>query len=135
PPRRHAEADHERSRDYSPRPSPARSLRIVEDHLVEPVAELVGDVDGLLVRAGDRVDRIEPSRQASELAEGAEHLAREIHLVDLADAADEDHLRRPRRDAHRPREPVEIPRLLELAVRVEHLDAAVLPVGDVEILT
>src|SRR5262249_22601896 len=72
--------------------SPARALGIVQDHLVESVAELVGNVHRFLVRTGNRVDRVEPSRQASELAERAEHPAGQIHLVDLADAADENHL-------------------------------------------
>src|SRR6185295_62518 len=114
--------------------SPARSIAVFEDHLVEAVAELVGDVDGLVVRARDRVNRVEPPGQPSELAEGAEHLAGEIHLVDLADAADEDHLVRSGGDAQRPGEAVEIPRLLERAVGVEHLNPVVLAIGDVEVL-
>src|SRR3954470_14694254 len=114
--------------------SAARRYRVFDDHLVETVAEFVGDVDGPFVRARDRVNRVEPAGQASQLAERAEHLAREIQLVDLADAADENDLIRPGRDAHRPGQAVERPLLLERAPGVEHLDAAVLPIGDVQVL-
>src|SRR5262249_25627681 len=102
--------------------SPARPLAIVEEHPVQAVAERVGGVDGLFVGTRDRVNRVEPAGQASELAERAEYFAREIHLVHLADAADEDHLVRSGRDAQRPRQAIEIPFLLECAIGVEHLN-------------
>src|SRR5262245_29004281 len=79
--------------------SPARPLAIVEDHLVEAVAELVGGVDGLFVGTRDRVNRVEPAGQASELAERDEYFASEIHLVNIDDDADEDHLVRSGGDA------------------------------------
>jgi hypothetical protein len=42
---------------------------LLQHDLVEPVAELLRQVDRLLVRARDRVDGIEPPRQPSEPAE------------------------------------------------------------------
>src|SRR3954469_4338768 len=96
--------------------SAARRDSVFDDHLVEAVAEFVGNVDGPFVRARDRVNRVEPAGQASKLAERAEHLAGEIQFVDLADAADENALIRSGRDAHRPRQPLERPLLLERAL-------------------
>src|SRR3954469_25720714 len=78
--------------------SAARRHRVFDDHLVEAIAEFVVDVYGPFLVARDCVNRVEPSWHASQFAERAEHLAREIQLEDLADAADKDDLIRPGRN-------------------------------------
>src|SRR5262249_35006341 len=62
----------------------------------------------------------------------AEDLAVEVHLEHAADAADVEHRVRTAGEAERPGIAAWTPFLLEIPVRVEGLDAAVLPVGDIE---
>src|ERR1700722_19609711 len=100
--------------------------------LVEPPAQLLRRVDGVLVRAGDAVHPIEGPGHPAELAHGAQNFAVGIDLDDLADAADIHHLARAGRDADRPGGAADAPFLLEVAVGIEGLDAAIGAVGHVE---
>src|SRR5207248_1399912 len=96
------------------------------------ITELIRDVDGLFVRTRNRVNRIEPSGQSTELPERTGDPAGQIQLEDTSHAADENRLRRSGRDAQRPCQAVEGPFLLELPLAVEHLDATVLTIRDVQ---
>src|SRR5579864_7127810 len=101
-------------------------------HFVEAIAELVGKEQGLFVRAGERVDRIEISRDPAQLAQFSKDFAVQAELENLADAADKDHLVGAWSDAQRPRQPGNRVDIFEIPIGVENLHAAVLPVGDIE---
>src|SRR5262249_58060338 len=97
-------------------------------------AQLLRRIERVLVRTGDGVNPVHHAGHAAELAERSDDLAAKVHLVHAADAADVEHLGAATRHAERPRVSAQAPLLLERAFGVEHLDATVLPVGDVEIV-
>src|SRR4051812_41690486 len=93
------------------------------------------------VAAVELVDAAEFLRQVAGAAEAAEYLAGEIELVDLAIGIDilgrvrvrgVQDLLRARRDADRARRPDVGDLALEVAVAVEHLDALVARVGNID---
>src|SRR5580692_4191152 len=138
----------------------ARLLRM-QDQLLHPPIEDFGDIERVLVRAGDGVDPAELLELLAGAAEHAQNLAVEAQLVDAArkSVGDIEHLVRRWRDAQRPRRAgrhgaavlqiISQVRLVadrrlrvrlrwnvdghdaqQLAVAVEHLDAAVAAVGN-----
>src|SRR5436309_963327 len=113
-------------------PADGGILRSLHVDLVQPPAQLLRGVDGVLVRAGDAVHPVEGAGHPAELAHRPQYLAVEIDLDDLADAADIHHLARASRHAERPGRSADPPFLLEVAVGVEGLNAAVGAVGHVE---
>ena len=50
---------------------------LLEDDSVKSIAELVGDVNRVLVRTGDGMNRVEPARQPAELAKCPQHFSRQ----------------------------------------------------------
>src|SRR3954462_6964205 len=76
---------------------------------------------------------IEHTGHPAELAHGPLNLAIEADLHNASDAADIHHWIRAGRQAERPRIAADAPLLLELAIGIEHLDAAVLTIGNVQI--
>src|SRR4029077_11815437 len=102
---------------------PGRSL--LGHPLVQARGVQVREVDTLLVRAGELVDRIDGAGHTTLAAEGAQNLAPQIHLVDPAHAADEHHLVGAVREAERPGRGRQVPHRFPVAFGVERLDAAV----------
>ena len=60
--------------DMAPR-SAIPSRLSLQRYFVEAITELLGQIQRLLIRTGECVHRIEPSRQPAELAELTEYLA------------------------------------------------------------
>src|SRR6266481_4244444 len=73
--------------------------------------------------------RVKPSWQ---LAEFAKQLSVQVILKNFPDTSDEDHLIRTRSDAQGPSQGADFPFLLEVALGVEDLHAAVLAVGHIQ---
>src|SRR6187399_1493847 len=119
--------------------------RLEEDLLGAPRRDL--DHDELVgVAAVDRVDGTELTERLAGFAELADHGAVELHLVDLAAhrreggnvvvrirIRREQVLVRSRADAHRPRRADVVVDGAQHELAVEHLNAAVLPVGHVDV--
>src|SRR6202035_442083 len=82
----------------------ARLLRMQDQLLHAPIQDF-GDIEGVLVRAGDGVDPAELLELFAGAAEHAQNLAVQAELVDAAGegVGDVKHLVRRRRDAQRPR--------------------------------
>src|SRR5262245_30222436 len=112
-------------------PRPERPALLHVD-LVEPEAQLLCRVERALVGAGDRVHPVHHAGHLAELAERAEDLAAQVHLEHAPDAADVHYRAGTAGEAERPGIATRAPLLLEVAVSVEGLDAAVLAVGDIE---
>ena len=51
---------------------------LLDDDLVETIAELLGEVQGVLVGAGESMDGVEPTGKSTELAQSAEHMPSNI---------------------------------------------------------
>src|SRR5580692_4991887 len=76
----------------------------MQDQLLHPPIEDFGDIEHVLVRAGDGMDPAELLELFAGAAEHAQNLAVEAQLVDAAgeSVGDIEHLVRRRRDAQRP---------------------------------
>src|SRR5260370_5546295 len=115
---------------------------LMQRHLLNPQIADFADKEVVLASAVDGVDEVEFLRGPAGLAEFADHGAVELQLIDLAGDVDVvwrigvrrvEHLVRPRRDAERLGRADTGDLRLEGAVTVEHLDALVAGVGNVDI--
>src|SRR5258707_13598069 len=109
---------------------------------LDPQITNLADIEVVLAAAVDGVDEVELLRGPPGLAEFADHGGVELQLIDLAGDVDVvwrigvrrvEHLVRPRRDAERLGRADTGDLRLEGAVTVEHLDALVAGVGNVDI--
>jgi hypothetical protein len=100
---------------------------------IEAIAELFGQIQGVLIRARKGVYRVEPPGQSSKLAELGENFAGQVELINMADTPDEDHRVRARSDAQGPRRTIQAPLLFEFSIGIKDLNAVVLAVGHIEV--
>src|ERR1700686_3502183 len=104
---------------------------LLRDPFVEARGKSVGKIDGLLIRACYLVNGVNGASHAAGVAEGAQDLAGEVHLVNPAHAAHEHHLIGSIGEAERPGRSRQVPNRLPISLSVESLDAAVAAVGDI----
>src|ERR1700676_3572707 len=105
---------------------------LLRDPFVEARGKSVGKIDGLLIRACYLVNGVNGASHAAGVAEGAQDLAGEVHLVDPAHAAHEHHLIGSIGEAQRPGRSRQVPNRFPISLSVESLDAAVAAVGDID---
>src|SRR5678816_1770329 len=114
--------------------------RLEQQLLRAPVRQLADD-DAVRITAIDLVHRAELLQLLAGLAEAADDLPVQLHLVELAvvevvrvvRVRREEVLMRARRDAHRPRRADVQVLCLEVQLVVEHLDAVVGAVRNVDV--
>src|ERR1700720_1414897 len=105
---------------------------LLRDPFVEARCKSVGKIDGLLIRACYLVNGVNGASHAAGVAEGAQDLASEVHLVDPPHAAHVHHLIGSIGEAERPGRSRQAPNRLPIALSIENLDAAIAAVGDID---
>src|SRR5579859_1360329 len=104
---------------------------LLRDPFVEARGKSVGKIDSLLIRACYLVNGVNGASHAAGVAEGAQDLAGEVHLVDPAHAAHEHRLIGSIGEAERPGCSRQVPNGFPISLSVENLNTAVAAVGDI----